>query len=256
MLKEKLLTGEVIDRPAQAIERIQHFEPPEGYYVAFSGGKDSIVILDLVRRAGVQYDAHYNLTTVDPPELVQFIKREYPKVRIERPNKTMWQLITENGMPPLRQMRYCCRILKERGGDGRFCITGVRAAESRKRAGRRMVETCNREGSGKRYLHPVIEWSDSDVWQYIHRNQIKYCALYDEGWKRLGCVMCPNANQKKQAKRWPKLAAAYKKACIKAYNKAIKEGKERSWDSGEEMYHWWISGQGNTDKDDQQVLFE
>jgi len=65
------LFGKVNDEIA--IERIKSFEPPEGYYVAFSGGKDSIVVLDLVKRAGVKYDAYYHVTGIDPPELVHFI---------------------------------------------------------------------------------------------------------------------------------------------------------------------------------------
>ena len=72
MLIENTLFGR-IDKVAQAITRIKLHKPDDGYYVAFSGGKDSCVILDLVQRAGVKYDAHYNVTTVDPPELVQFI---------------------------------------------------------------------------------------------------------------------------------------------------------------------------------------
>ena len=255
-LIEQTLFG-TVDKVKMAIDRLHEFEPPEGYYVAFSGGKDSVVILDLVKRAGVKFDAHYNLTTVDPPELVNFIRSWHPEVEIHRPEKTMWQLIVENGMPPLRQMRYCCRILKERGGDGRFVVTGVRKAESHKRAGRRMVESCRQSTAGRIFIHPIIEWSDDEVWQYIRENDVNYCRLYDEGWKRLGCVCCPNANQQKQAERWPKLAASYKRACVRAYQAGLERGKKYrdNWQNGEDMYNWWISGQGSTDYD-QGVLFE
>jgi len=79
MLRETTLEG-VIDKELVALERIKQYEPEEGYYVAFSGGKDSIVVYDLVKRAGVKYDTHFSVTTVDPPEVLQFIRNYYPEV--------------------------------------------------------------------------------------------------------------------------------------------------------------------------------
>ena len=92
MLLDKTLFG-TVDRVAVAIDRLRYFEPPEGYYLAFSGGKDSQTIYHLAKEAGVKFDAHFNLTTIDPPELVHFIKDNYPDVIIDRPKKTMWELI-------------------------------------------------------------------------------------------------------------------------------------------------------------------
>ena len=62
-----LFTGKAKDEIS--IQRLKDFEPKEGYYVAFSGGKDSVVLLDIVKRSGVKFDAHYNITGIDPPEL-------------------------------------------------------------------------------------------------------------------------------------------------------------------------------------------
>lgn len=135
------------DKVETAIERIQDFAKmfpdDEGYYLAFSGGKDSVVIKKLADLAGVKYDAHYAITSVDPPELVRFIKREYPDVKREcqywdkdgiyvkkGDPITMWNLIPEKSMPPTRLARYCCQYLKESNGDGRLTMTGVRWAES------------------------------------------------------------------------------------------------------------------------------
>ena len=255
-----------------AIGRIRHFEPKEGYYLAFSGGKDSIVCKELLNMAGVKYDAHYNVTTVDPPELVRYIKMNHPDVIFERPVKTMWELIPKKLMPPTRLVRYCCEVLKEGGGTGRFVITGVRWAESPRRKNtrgmvemvtksrakqeienkqiflmsdneekRRMIETCPTKG--KYVLNPIIDWSDQDVWEFIKNLELPYCELYDQGFTRLGCVGCPlggGKTQKKEFERWPQ----YRKAYLRAFDEMLKErsrrGKQTQWKDAEEVMKWWM----------------
>ena len=131
--------GQIRTKVETAIKRLQSFEPPEGYFVAFSGGKDSQCIYHLCQMAGVKFDAHYNVTSVDPPELVHFIKRQYPDVIFDLPRYadgsriTMWNLIQKYSMPPTRMVRYCCEELKESRGEGRVVVTGVRWAESARR---------------------------------------------------------------------------------------------------------------------------
>ena len=133
--------GQITDKVNHAIHRLKSFEPEEGYYVAFSGGKDSQCIYHLCKMAGVKFDAHYAVTSVDPPELVQFIKKNYPDAwagRVHQQDKngvslTMWNLIPPHTLPPTRRVRYCCESLKEPGGKGRIVVTGVRWAESRNR---------------------------------------------------------------------------------------------------------------------------
>ena len=122
------------DKVEEAIERLRMFEPPEGYYMAFSGGKDSQCIYRLARMAGVKFDAHYNITGIDPPELVYFIRKHYPGVQRHLPTETIWQLIRRKKMPPTRGKRFCCKFLKEANGGGRRVLTGIRAEESKKRA--------------------------------------------------------------------------------------------------------------------------
>lgn len=209
------LWGDMVDR---ACKLLRAHEPPEGFFVAFSGGKDSIVMLDVVRRAGVKHDVHYNLTTNDPPELVHFIRDRYPDVEWIRPEKTMWRLIAVRGLPT-RIGRYCCQELKELTGAGRIVVTGIRTAESNSRSKRREFERCTRTG-GKWYLHPIKDWSDADVWTYIRSERLPYCCLYDEGFKRLGCVICPcNRKVAKSMERWPKIWAAGERAAKRYYDR-------------------------------------
>ena len=134
-----MVTEELQKKINKSIERLRAFCPPEGYYLAFSGGKDSIVCKQLLIESGCKFDAHYRVTSVDPPELVRYIKQYHPDVAREVPRDadgkpiTMWNLIPKKLMPPTRLVRYCCQELKENGGDGRMVVTGVRWAESIRR---------------------------------------------------------------------------------------------------------------------------
>jgi phosphoadenosine phosphosulfate reductase len=101
-LVEETLFG-TRDKVQIAIDRLKAHEPAEGYWLAFSGGKDSVCLLRLAEMSGVRFDAHYNNTTVDPPELVRFIKWRYPQVERHRPEMSMFRLIVhQKHWPPMR----------------------------------------------------------------------------------------------------------------------------------------------------------
>lgn len=273
----------------KTLEKIKAFEPEEGYYLAFSGGKDSQCIYHLCEMARVKFDAHYRVTSVDPPELVKFIKDQYPDVAREVPRDkegkpiTMWSLISHNKMPPTRVARYCCQKLKESGGDGRVTMTGVRWAESANRkknqglvtivgktkttqkqlkdhgvnftqterggvvlnfdddSARRGVEMCYR--TRKTLINPIIDWTDSDVWEFLNDVvKVPHCCLYDEGFKRIGCIGCPMARGEKQTEelnRWPAYRRAYIRAFEKMLAKRLEERDETDWKNGEEVMAWW-----------------
>ena len=129
-----------------------------------------------------------------------------------------------------------------------------------------MTEVCFRD-SRKRYLHPVIEWSDADIWQYIRENKLPYCRLYDEGFKRIGCVGCPMAhNRAEEFRRWPAFEKAYRRAFAKAVD-ALKNsergqrrveysGRNLHWTDGDAMFAWWMQNNRETEDSDQGILFE
>jgi len=239
-LVEQTLDGPVY-KIATAIGRLRTFEPKEGYYLAFSGGKDSQVIYDLAKRAGIHFDAHLRLTTVDPPELIKHVRENYPDVQIHHPGTSMFRLIVERGFPPTRKIRYCCSELKEVGGSGRVVLTGIRWQESVRRSKRRLFETCQRDGT-RHFLHPIIDWSTEEVWEYIHRRDLPYCSLYDEGYKRLGCIMCPMSSRGmvRDMHRYPRFYRAYLLAFRKMLHRNAERGKPLSWKTAEEVMHWWV----------------
>lgn len=237
MLIEHNLFGST-DKVADAINLLRQHEPPEGYYLCFSGGKDSVAIYDLAVRAGVKFDAHHNITTVEPPELMKFIRDNYPNVISDHPPMTMHQLIVKHKIPPLRTARYCCEALKERGGNGRVKITGIRSEESPRRAKRGQVED-NRHGG--LFVHVVKDWSTADIWQYIRLRGLPYCRLYDEGFERIGCVLCPFQNfsaVQRDISRFPSVVEYYRRACRASF--AANKDTIRNWTSGDDMFNWWI----------------
>lgn len=260
MLIEDTLFG-CIDKIQTAIERLKSFEPmaleanQDGYWLAFSGGKDSIVIHDLAVKAGIKFKTHFNVTTVDAPEVLRFIKANYSDAIWHYPNMTMWQAIHKSLKPPTRLYRYCCELLKESTGIG-YIVTGIRWQESFKRSKRKMFEPCFKN-KRKFYLNPIIDWSTADVWNYIKSNNLPYPSLYDEGFNRIGCIGCPMAGKKriKQFKRWPHFKKMYIEAfdkCVEARKLAGKDNHSKyaiAWTSGQAMFDWWMQEPDTKDED-------
>ena len=238
----------------RAIQRIQAFAEsavknnPEGYFVAYSGGKDSCVLLDLVRRAGVPHKAYFSVTTVDPPELLRFIRATEPGVVWLKPKTSMFKLIPEHSMPPTRIVRYCCDHLKERGGEGRIVLTGIRAAESAKRKRSwKLVQQCTKKG--KFIINPLLDWQEHDVWDYLNAHKLPVCSLYSEGYRRIGCVGCPMSDrQASHMERWPRFKAAYLKAFAKMLVRRRERGLKTTWQTAEEVMDWWLDVNQRTDE--------
>ena len=174
-------------------------------------------------------------------------------------------------------------MLKEHGGEGRICVTGVRWAESNSRKKRkpfevvtskkqdkklfndndeerRMFESCMQKG--KRVINPIIDWEDEDVWEYLNNRGIEHCKLYDEGYDRLGCIGCPlSSNQKEELENYPKFKDNYIRAIkrfLPAYLKRCEDKKRKPFlDNADDWFNWWVGEPIKGKKLDGQIeLFE
>ena len=133
----------------QKAERIAlNYDAEQDYYLAFSGGKDSQALYHMTQLAGVKFQGHMNLTSVDPPEVIRFVKKNYPEVELIKPGKSIFQHAVEKQILPTMRVRWCCAEYKETAGAGKVTLIGIRKAESSRRAKRNEVEINNRKFSG------------------------------------------------------------------------------------------------------------
>lgn len=259
-----------MDKEKKAIERIKiasemslhHYKKP--LVCAYSGGKDSDVLLELFRRSGIPFEVHNSHTTADAPQTVRHIQKvfrglesEWIKCEIEMPTykgepTSMWKLIPEKLMPPTRLVRYCCSVLKETGCANRYIATGVRWDESTARMQREEFEKiANKKKDKEKFtiimlmndndkrrrmnelcmqqnkmvVNPIIDWTHRDVWEYINSEKIETCELYQCGYDRVGCIGCPMAGKKR--KREFEDFPEYKKLYIHVFERMLKERERR-----------------------------
>lgn len=252
----------------KAIAFIQHGEKlalsmnADGYFVAFSGGKDSQVLLWLVQQAGVKYRAYYSVTTNDPPQNVRFIRDNYPEVVFLHPRENFYKLVAKRGLPTMNR-RFCCSILKETAGVGYVTLIGVRRDESSKRKNYKEVDVVSRrkehqdservynideilqaehqciKGKDKLVLRPILDFTDSEIWEVIYTNNLPVNPCYNDT-KRVGCIFCPFSSKKQildYCNKYPKAKAKIIDS-ITQYQSKMKQKAELPPD---EYFDWWLS---------------
>lgn len=194
-----------------AIKLLQSIPQDSEIEVSYSGGKDSDVILELAKMAGIPYRAIYKNTTIDPPRTIAHCKSK--GVEVINPQKNFFELVREHGLPS-RFYRFCCGYLKEyKILDS--SVQGIRRCESTKRAERykepEVCRTYSKEEKARIYL-PILEWTNEDVAEFIKERGIKCHPLYydEQGSfhveRRLGCIGCPlrSDNGKSEFLKYPK----------------------------------------------------
>lgn len=191
-----------IEQSIRLLQQVQKAHPDEVIEIAYSGGKDSDVILQLAKEAGIRYEAIYKNTTIDPPGTIRHAQEM--GATIIRPKCTFAELIQKKGAPT-RFARFCCSELKEYKVRD-VAVMGVRRSESAKRAERYSEPTeCRFYGSKKNHVeavYPILEWTNEDVAAFIADRKIKCAPIYYDAYgkfhveRRLGCMCCPLAAKK------------------------------------------------------------
>lgn len=236
---------------------------PEGYYLAFSGGKDSMAVYYLCKLAGVRFRPYYNITANDPPANIYFIRKHFPDVVFVHPKKNFFRLVETKGLPMMYR-RYCCERLKEHSGVGRVVLTGVRAEESRKRASYAQFDVYSRrkehiarrgtytieeiqqnehqciKGQDRIMLRPVLNWSVGEVLDFLTKMHAPFNPCYEtEG--RVGCMFCPFAS-KEQIERYEIKYPGFYRLLMRSLKIYWKRTDKHLLSSPAEYYDWWKSG--------------
>lgn len=228
------------------------YDANDGFFLAFSGGKDSQALYHVAQMCGVKFKAHMNFTSIDPPQVIRFVRTQYPDVVTHAPEKSIFALAVDRGILPSMRIRWCCADLKETAGAGKVTLIGIRKQESVRRAKRHEVEVSNRQFSGSLdefevwqkeqiekkeqklirkmrkegkkvnedefslqtdnevrcingkdsiLISPIFEWTEQDVWYFLNEVvKVPHCELYDQGYKRIGCILCPMSPYRQKVK--------------------------------------------------------
>ena len=274
--RSKLEHSVTLLRKAEGLAKM--YDNDDGFFLAFSGGKDSQALHHVTKMAGVLFKGHFSPTSVDPPDLIRFIKNEYPSVEWGHLDFSIYRRAVERRILPTMRVRWCCADFKETAGAGKVTLIGIRKEESARRAKRHEVEVSNKKFSGsldefedwskaeierktnrksKRKINedefsvksdsevhcingkdsilisPIFDWTEKDIWYFLN-DIIKapHCKLYDEGYKRIGCILCPMSSPKSKQRdieRFPHV----KRNWIKAIKEIRRGGVFK------EEFIWW-----------------
>ena len=233
-------------------------DPAKGYHVAFSGGKDSQAVLELVKMAGVKYTAIYNVTGIDSPTTIHFMQQYYPEVIFSHPKENFFRLVEKKGLPTIMR-RHCCERIKELSDSGCVVLTGVRAEESRKRAKYKQTMIMSRrkenkgvsktideieksehrciKGKDKILMHPILDWTLEDVLSFIELRGLRLNPSYMEV-ERVGCMICPFAKAE-QMERFEERYPGYKKRLLLALHRYWDKTDTHYDNSPEDYYERW-----------------
>ena len=229
----------------EAVSWIKKNLTGEHSLVCFSGGKDSIVTEHLMRLSSLPYSLNSTLTGIDPPQVTRFIHKHYPSCSFVRPRQSFWHMLTTHNPPggTGRGIKWCCTKIKENPSNIipiKHRVMGIRAEESPARS------KYGRSGQFKDgfFYYPIFHWKEWQIWEFIEMHNLPYPKLYDEGFDRIGCVICPNHHNRHgpYRERWPNHFKCFEKYVNIWWNKRVGQGKNMWFDSPEEFLENWYKG--------------
>lgn len=185
------------------------------FYVAFSGGKDSVVALDLVQKALPHngFEVLFGDTDMEFPTTKRLVENiaslckqndiNFYTAKSDISATDTWDKFGA----PARRLRWCCTVHKTAPVINMLCeihninrihammITGVRGDESTARSDYEEL-SFGKKLTGQYSFHPILEWSSAEVFLYIFKNNLQLNEAYKYGFNRVGCIMCPNSSEK------------------------------------------------------------
>ncbi len=194
-----------IESEAMGFVKKISFKNPGKIVVGFSGGKDSLATYLVVEKALEETPKLFFVDTgIELPETVEYI-REFAKSRGveiigEEAGERFWESLATFG-PPARDFRWCCKVLKlgpaatsisEKLDGETLSFMGQRKLESFKRSIEPRVSS-NPWVPGQKSANPIQNWNALEVWLYIFREKAPFNPLYNQGYHRMGCYLCPSS---------------------------------------------------------------
>lgn len=194
---------------------VDYHDKVDVFYVAFSGGKDSIVAFDIVQRAlphnkmkvlfgdtGMEFPDTYRVMDL-MKEKCDELGIEYLRASSKLNTEQTWRLFG----PPAVTNRWCCSVhktspqimlLQEQTGNHGFtgmAFTGIRGDESVSRSEYEDVSFGSKH-RGQYSCHPILEWNSAELFDYIYQEQLIINEAYKKGNTRAGCLVCPMSSGK------------------------------------------------------------
>lgn len=245
MMQAQISFSDIAIIEQEAIDFLRSSIGNDVAFVGFSGGKDSIVTVKLCQLSGIRHELYYSFTGLDAPQVVRFIRKYYPHCKFLMPRRTFWRDLAVN-VPPSDRLRWCCTLLKKTESakiELKKRVLGIRAEEGTRR--KRYPRINSIKKMDQILYYPIFHWKEWQIWEFIEHHQLAYPILYDWGFERIGCVVCPYHSEKTgkmhqmYRERWPKYFERWEKGIRELYAKRVAQGKKMAYSSADEFLAAW-----------------